>query len=181
MTWATTGRIGLAGIGIAAALLGSLPGPAGTAHAATILRQAPCVSEPDDFCVSFGASGPIPEIRRRAFDAPGPGTAVVTFHGSLTCANFTGTKGSVLAVSRIVTHAAAEPSPRLRGGLIHTATIPPQGSASFNLASTRVFEIPSAGRYSYIFKVQRISLIPGPSECRVYNASFTIAFEPAAP
>jgi hypothetical protein len=171
------GKEFLAGIGVAAALLGPVPGMTGAARAATIVAQTPCVKGSNEFCVSYGTTGAIPTIRSVTFTAPRAGKAIVTFHGSLTCINFTSTKGRLQMVSQIVSAAGATPAPDQPGGLIHIGTLPPQGEAAYNLGSTRVFTINAAGQFTYFFKVRRIALTPSGTQCRVYNAAFTIQFE----
>jgi hypothetical protein len=167
----------------AAALLGAclVLAVTGVTHAATVFKQAPCDSEPDEFCVNFRATGPVPEVRRRTFEVPGPGTVVVMFHGALTCANLSSVKGGTQIESQIVTDPDAVPDPSGPGGLIHMGTLPPDGRLAFNLASTRVINVSAARRLQVIFKLRRVNLEPTQTECRAYNAVFTILFEPAVP
>jgi hypothetical protein len=165
-------------IAAAAALLICLAA-AGMAHAGIVRTQAPCVDAPDPWCTSFGTSGGVPVIRRIRLNATTAGTIMITFHGSVTCLNGTGSKGSVQLVSQIVDDASTVPSETETSGLLHTATLPPSGSASFNLASTRIFQAPAAGIYDFYFKIRRVVLSPtGPVSCRVYNAVFTTVFKP---
>ena len=161
---------------IVAALAGYVQGAAGPAHAATILSQAPCVDPPASHCLAFGPSGTIPTIRSRTLNANAAGKAIVTFHGSVACLNPSG-KGGVELVSQIVSNAGLVPDAAAPGGLLHTSVLPPEGSATFNLASTRVFTVPGAGRFTYSFKIRRVEMSAG-TECRVYNAVFTILVEP---
>ena len=153
---------------------------ADTAQAARMQTQQPCVDDPDPWCVSFGTSGGVPVIRRIRLNATTAGAAIITFHGSVACINFSAVKGSVQLVSQIVDDANAVPAETEISGLLHTATLPPEGAASFNLASTRIFNAPAAGLYDFYFKIRRVSLgpSPGPTTCRVYNAVFTIEFRP---
>ena len=150
---------------------------ADTAHAARMQTQRPCIDAPDTWCVEFGTSGGVPVIRRIRLNAPTPGTATITFHGSVACINSPlGSKGAVQLVSQIVDDASAVPSETQISGLHHTATLPPDGTASFNLASTRIFNAPAAGIYDFYFKIRRVVLNPTTALCRVYNAAFTIEF-----
>jgi hypothetical protein len=153
---------------------------ADTTQAARMQTQRPCVDEPDPWCTSFGTSGGVPVIRRIRLNATTAGTAIITFHGSVACINFMAVKGSVQLVSQIVDNASTAPSETEASGLLHTATLPPDGAASFNLASTRIFNAPAAGVYDFYFKIRRVALTPnpGPTTCRVYNAAFTIEFRP---
>ena len=48
---------------------------------------------------------------------------------------------------------------------------------SFNLASTRVQSITSAGKKNYFFKIARLRMDPGTS-CLVYSATFSVVFVP---
>ena len=151
----------------------------GAALAATVLTQAPCVDAPNPWCLSFGPNGTIPVIRIIRLNADAAGKAIVTFHGSVACLNSpTGLKGEVELVSQIVTGAAANPDPAQPGGLLHTGTLPPDGRATFNLGSTRVFTVPGAGAFTYRSKIRRVGLSPASAVCRVYNAVFTIEFRP---
>ncbi len=164
-------------IAIVAVLLCGLAA-ADPAQAARMQTQRPCVDEPDPWCVSFGTSGAVPVIRRIRLNATTAGTAIITFHGSVACINALGPKGSVQLVSQIVDDASATPAETETSGLLHTATLPPDGTASFNLASTRIFHAPAAGIYDFYFKIRRVALNPSPAACRVYNAAFTIEFRP---
>jgi hypothetical protein len=176
MTACTTARTLRATVIVAlAALATSGPVPA---RAEIILTQPPCVSHPDDFCLTFGPNGAVPNIRTRSFTAPAAGKAIATFHGSVVCVNLSGVKGGLQLESQIVDRPSATPSPAKPGGLMHTGTLPPEGRWVSNLASTRVFSVPSAGDYTYIFKIHRSVLTPTTTECRVYNAAFTIEFKP---
>jgi hypothetical protein len=166
------GGVLLAGIGLAAAL-----GAAGSARADLVVAQQPCVVSGQQYCVNFGTGGTIPTIRTVSFNATAVGKAVVTFHGALTCVNPTVTKGRLHFLSQIVAGVTGTPSPALPGGLIHIGTLPPNGEAAFNLASTRVFAIGAIGRRGYSFQLQRVALSPPGTQCRVYNAAFTIQFE----
>jgi len=151
-----------------------------TAQAGSVRTQPPCVVEGDPWCAEFGSTGGIPVIRGVRLTATTGGTAVISFHGSVACTNFTSAKGSVQLVSQIVDDPSLVPAATEPSGLLHTATLPPDGAATFNLASTRVFEAPGAGTYDFYFKIRRVRLTPttGPVLCRVYNAAFTIVFRP---
>jgi hypothetical protein len=162
---------------IVTVLFGHLLVVAGGAQAATILSQAPCVDPPNSYCLAFGPSGAVPTIRSRTLNASAAGRAIVTFHGTVVCLNPTLVKGGVELWSQIVNAAGANPQPGGQGGLLHTSVLPPEGSATFNLASTRVFNVPGAGRFAYSFKIRRMQMSAG-VQCRVYNAAFTILVEP---
>ena len=151
----------------------------GAAPAATVVTQPPCVDAPNPWCLSFGPSGAIPVVRSIRLNAGAGGKAIVTFHGSVACLNSPiGAKGEVELVSQIVPNAAANPDPAQPGGLLHTGTLPPDGRVTFNLGSTRVFDVPGAGAFTYRFKIRRVGLSPESAICRVYNAVFTIEFRP---
>jgi hypothetical protein len=48
-------------------------------------------------------------------------------------------------------------------------------SSTFNLGSTRVFEVNAPGTQRYYFKIARLQQDPAVT-CDVYNAAFTVVF-----
>ena len=175
MIESTANRTGMAvSIGLALALPGLLA--AAAPARAAVLTQPPCVAASNDHCVQFLNTGAIPLVRRITFRPVSAGKAVVTFHGSVVCTTTSGGKGHVELVSQIVTGAAV-PDETQPGGLRHNSTLPPQGRVSFNLASTRVFNVPASGTFVYLFKIARVQMTAS-TICRVYNAVFTIQTDP---
>jgi hypothetical protein len=111
----------------------------------------------------------------------------VTFHGELVCSVFSTAFSPrvVDLVSQIVTASNATPSATLAGGLRHAFVFTPPipnviytgYTTSFNLASTRVVAVTSAGNKNFYFKIARQRMDVGTS-CVVYNAAFSVVFVP---
>ena len=156
-----------------------------TASAAALIQtQKPCVSA-SGFCLSFSAPGnAIPIIRSIAFTAATTGTAEVTFHGSLYCANTSGTISDkvVDVVTQIVDRINSTVDPngpgslRLAVVLKDTQQNAQNTSETFNLATARVLVL-SPGTYKFSFKIAALRMDPG-TTCYVYNAVFSIIFVP---
>ncbi len=144
--------------------------------AALIVTQPPCTPV-EGFCASFTHATAIPTVRSFSFNAPSKGTAMVTFHGSMTCTF--GANATILE-SQILSQANFTPSRLGPSGLQHKAQhIDPNNldiQVSFNLASTRVYTIPAAGTQNYFFKIKKVLMITG--FCTVDNAAFTVVFLP---
>lgn len=158
------------------------------AHAAQIKSQQPCAGD-TGACLAFSYAGTIPDIRSITFDAPGPGTASASFHGTLYCAAIdtliTGTRAArVDLVSQIVTNQTHVPDYTKPGGLRHAAGLVLYSTApvfdlsnTFNLASTRTVNVKAAGKQKFYFKIERLLQDAGVT-CYVYNAVFTVLFVP---
>jgi hypothetical protein len=172
----------------ALALLGSLVWAASSslAVAASAHGQQPC-----EICPAFTAEEDIPVIRSINFNAPGTGTAVVTFHGSLFCAGtststvpFSNKHARVDLIGQIVSNQNHTPdlfqpgALRLGAGL-DVITLPEHFSwfHTFNLTSTRLFAVNGAGARKYHFKITRLVQDSG-INCHVYNAAFAVLFTP---
>lgn len=158
-------------------------GFAGTANAAAkIVAQAPCTSA-SGTCLQFAGGAAIPVIRAITFIAPSAGTAAVTFHGSLYCANNSISDKVVDLVTQIVTDAAAAPAADKPGGMrlaevLKDSNEHAQGTSdSFNLASTRAVRILAAGKRNFYFKIAPLKMDAN-TICYVYNAAFTVYFVP---
>jgi len=158
--------------------------PAGAAP--VIKSQAPCSST--TFCLQFTNTGTIPVIRSFTFTAPSVGTAEVSFHGALVCSDVNISQRNPVVVdlvSEIVTASNATPSATMPGGLRHAVVWEPiilnvlftGFTQSFNLASTRVVSVTSAGNKNFFFKIARLRMDPDTS-CVVYNAAFSVVFIP---
>jgi hypothetical protein len=139
--------------------------------AATIISQPPCTG----ICVTFTDSQNIPTIRHIKFNAPSAGKASVNFNGSMLCAGlnaFTVSFDSqIVAVNTDVANAGGP------GGLKHTATLAAGSTVTMNLASSRFFQIASAGVQNYFFKITKGTMDPN-TQCFIYNATFTVVFVP---
>jgi hypothetical protein len=143
--------------------------------------DADCVTEEGE-CLDFSGPSPtIPIIRIFKFNAPSAGTAQVTFHGSMYCANSGSTTEVVDVVTQIVTRGTALPDWNGPGGLRLAQTIesntPFNKSDTFNLASTRVVPIPSAGVTKFFFKMTPLR-VDDHIICFVFNATFSVVFVP---
>jgi hypothetical protein len=156
------------------------------ASAAIIISQEPCNLH--SICWDFDATDTIPIIRQIEFDAPKAGTAMVTFHGNLTCGGATSAgapqqqHAQVRLVSQILRNQDADPDGSKEGGLMYHGAIFAPGreedfgwADTFNLASTRVFAVKNPGIQTYYFKMKRI--YQGPNIiCSVDNPIFTVVF-----
>lgn len=142
-----------------------------------IVTQAPCAKS--GFCLSFSPTGTIPTIRTLTFKAPGPGNAVVSFHGTLYCANGGKVAETVDLQTEIVTVANAVANEKAAGGLRFADVLPNTTNTDYsrtsNLASTRVVAVPAAGNQTYYFKIKRVQM-GADTGCYVYNAAFTARF-----
>lgn len=160
--------------------LSSLVGAAPAAAAALMKTQAPCTTA-TNYCLSFAAGDPIPVIRSISFTAPDAGSAQVTFHGSLYCANTGSIADKVVDLAtQIVNDRKATPDPNGPGGLRHAIVLKDttqnaqNTSDTFNLASTRVLAL-SPGSHKFYFKIASLRMDAG-TTCFVYNAAFSIIF-----
>jgi hypothetical protein len=144
---------------------------------AVIKTQTPCTTS-QGYCLQILPTGTIPTIRSFQFTAPSKGTAEVTFHGSLVCTFANPLAGAAVVdlVSQIVLTAASVPDVNGPGALRHAGTLLPS-TISFNLASTRVFNIPAAGTKTYHFRIARQQMGAN-SACVVHTATFTVVFVP---
>jgi hypothetical protein len=119
-------------------------------------------------------------LRSISFLAPRAGTATVSFHGTAFCINNSreAQRRGVHIESQIMTVPNAHPVASGPGGNIYRFTLDPDlTEGGFNLASTRVFPINSAGENQYFFRViayRQTSVI----SCEFYNMSFTVQFVP---
>jgi len=143
-----------------------------------IITQSSCTS-PSGYCRSIFPSDPITPIRQMVFAAPSKGTAVVTFNGTLYCANSGTVPATVDIDSEIVPVDGVTANSANAGGLRHAARFmndaTTRTSRSFNLYSTRVFPVTAAGNQNYFFNLQRRTMDPHTS-CFVYSATFTVRF-----
>jgi hypothetical protein len=163
-------------------LLTCLLGLSATANAAALIRfQGPCGTA-NDPCLTVTSVEQLPRsIRSFSFFAPSAGRALVTFHGAMTCrSGETEFTRKIDIVSQIGTNPNVTPRASDPGGLRHEVLLaghPDQFVATFNLASTRAFVIPSAGNQTYFFKLAPITRGAG-TTCFFYNLAFSIVFIP---
>ncbi|MPZ55035.1 MAG: hypothetical protein GEU91_00800 [Rhizobiales bacterium] len=162
--------------------------PPSLAFAATITTQARCAG-PDGYCLSFGSQAAIPVIRSINFAAPKAGTAQVTFHGSLYCAGqatsfpLDGARMAFVDFASQIVNKQNDVADFSKGGSLRHAAYfirydissAFDWSTTFNLASTRVFQIDGAGTQRYYFKIARLLQNAGVT-CYLYNATFTVVF-----
>ena len=162
------------------AILGLFAIITSSATAAVIESQAPCVTA-NGYCMAFtNTTDPIPDVRFIRFTAPGPGTASVTFHGSMVCSNTGDDSRVVDLVSQIVPRPTDVPDASGPGGLRHAIVMFSRTagtSDSFSLASTRDFTVKQAGRQTFYFKLAKLRMDANTS-CFVFNATFTVLFVP---
>jgi hypothetical protein len=160
--------------------LGWLAGSLSPASAAVLIKsQAPCVQPSTNYCLIFLPSFSAQVIRRIVFDAPGAGTALVSFHGSMTCANLAGSGNDrFIDLYTQIRSGGTFIDPLGEGGHIHEVYLNGTTlgtSDSFNLSARRVFKIKSAGRYRFHYVMEPNTTDPG-WNCTIYNAAFTVTF-----
>lgn len=166
-----------------AACLTGLIGFVDAASAAVIKTQPPCGTV-DKYCLVFSGGDEIPVVQSFTFNAPSAGKAAVSFHGSLVCDNITFVDKVVDFVTQIVTSASSVPVMNGPGAMRLSAVLKNQlghelklSTDSFNLASTRVFDIGAAGAKTFYFKIKPVRMDPI-TACRVYSGAFTVQFVP---
>jgi hypothetical protein len=147
--------------------------PSLESSAALVRHQKACQTT----CAFFTSAIPPPVIREFEFNAPGAGTALVTFDGSLTC-YYPGLGKVVDLVGQITTGSevpAAEGPGGMRLAVVATVEL---ASSTFNLHSTRVFSIEQAGTTAFLFKIERLRM-DHYSECGALGSgAFTVFFVP---
>jgi len=163
---------------------------AAPAHAGLIKAQAPCSTV--NFCLVIQADNPATTytVRSFRFTAPGPGTALVYFTGSMLCQSFNqdpfGTFPEDIFDSQIVTSATAVPNAS-QGGLREQVSFPPftvvpdEGgfSNTFSLATTQSFVFSKAGSKTFYFRLNRL-LMTASSRCLISDGAFSVVFEPTS-
>jgi hypothetical protein len=149
--------------------------------AATVLKQEPCRKD------NFHCAGLLPttqttqNFRSFTFDAPEPGLAEVSFHGTAVCNHDGNTPQKVDFLSQImVQEFDGDPAINGPGGMRHVAWLFPSGlltEQSFNLASTRLLTVRRAGPRSVYFRVRGQGM-GADTVCLFYNLAFTVVFTP---
>jgi hypothetical protein len=153
------------------------------ASAALFFTQAPCVARGTDYCkIFYSYSATRFVVRSLAFNLPRAGRAEVTFHGTMTCTNSSGSEVYFDLGTQIVGSATADVIENGPGGLRHAANLEPPGgtitpAVTFNLASNRIIAYPSGGRKTLYFKIEKLRMDAATS-CKVYNAVFSVEFDP---
>lgn len=155
---------------------------------AVIKSQEPCTADggacfviryrrPPIFPDRIGRVGT--RVRGFGFVAPSAGTASLEFHGTLYCANGNFGLGHKVVdmVSQIVTSDSAFAEMAGASALRHANVfVAPNTSMTFNLASTRVVQVP-AGPNVFYFVTRSLRTDSGVS-CLYYNAAFSVTFVP---
>jgi hypothetical protein len=156
-------------VGIFASLVAALP-----ARADLIKQQLPCAGT----CVVL-TSNAVATARTFTFNAPGRGRAIVSFQGTLVCANNNISGDAFLNIQSQIVENNAQPSGVGPSGLEYQKTLPSALSATqtdtFNLSSTRVFPVNGAGARTYQFRVAPGTL-SGSVGCSVRAGAFRVHF-----
>jgi hypothetical protein len=156
-------------LGILASVFAALP-----ARADVIKQQPPC---PAISCAGLVSNGTV-TARSFTFNAPRRGKAIVSFQGVLYCLNNNPNQIFIFAESQIVENNAT-PSAGGPSGLDYQQAVPAatlgSGTESFNLSSTRVFNINGAGARTFQFRVTAGS-IPANAGCSVRHGAFLVHF-----
>ena len=158
-------------------LAGLAPDGAGAATARTIVRtQQACWPT----CGTVGPQGAVTEAQSFPVVAPGKGTAVVSFEGTIYCGNNDASTRGISVLTQI-TDSEVDPEKGGPGALEFLATLGPRNgqttSSSFNLASTRVFKVQRKGLQTYRFRLFTEIMDPGVG-CGIRGGAFTVTFHP---
>lgn len=154
------------------------------ARADQVFAQSPCSSY--DICVYFDHQVDALTVRSFKFTLPGPGKAIVTFNGSISCSNpsFDPPKfGRIDLSAQIVANDTDEPDHTGPGGSRFLMSLPPGDGVSFdvtmpiNLAATRVLNISAAGSKRVSLKLKRNHMTAG-LYCTVLSGSFVVQYVP---
>jgi hypothetical protein len=168
--------------GVAAVLLG-LVMLAGEAEAAApkVFTQGGCRSSTgNDKCSSFYAyQTMIPLIRTFKFTAPGPGVALVTFNGTMSCTNSSAVDAYIDLAAQIVTSQTAAAASNGPGGAHHLVVVPTPSTLTptveINLASSRALTYPSGGQKTVYFRITKLHM-GETTACDVFNPMFTVLY-----
>jgi hypothetical protein len=168
---------------LAAAAAGSAFLALATAASAAppVIMQKPCPAGP---CVTFGTSGDIPAARTVIATAPYSGFAVVTFSGSMNCSASLKRDNFAWFETQIVESNKPTPDGTGAGGLQLFATLSSDPdhatgpAATYNLASSRTFEVAQQETVSYSLKIRRIRMGSDTSSSVGKSGAFTIQFVP---
>jgi hypothetical protein len=150
-----------------------------SASAATVLKQEPCRTD-DSHCAGLlPTTQTTQDFRSFTFNAPGPGLAEVSFHGTAVCNNDGNTPQKVDFLSQIAVF-DGDPAINGPGGMRHVAWLFPSAlltEQSFNLDSTRFLKVRRAGPTSVHFRVRGQGM-GADTVCLFYNLTFTVVFTP---
>ena len=168
---------------LAASLVGTLS-LSGAALAASTQAQVPCHLTGELYCREWGSGQTPPFLRSYPLTVPGPGSALVTYNGSLYCANKAISARRVVDfITEISDTTAGAISPADPGALRVAADLEPAKVASsststtFNLASSRVFQLSAGGAKTFYMRIatQRMD---ASTTCYIYDDSLTVTFVP---
>ena len=145
------------------------------ANAAAVFAQNPCVGS-EGYCYVLLPTGPT-FTRSFQFNAPGPGRALATFHGTAYCASNTTGRVVIDLTTQIVPTLGADVQAHGPGGLRHVSVLENEGQTTFNFASTRVLAYPNGGTKTVVFKLLRARM-DAFTQCYIYNAAFSVTYTP---
>lgn len=149
----------------------------GSASAANVFNQAPCVPGPD--CGTLLVGGPDPRtVRSYVFNAPRAGHAEVHFTGSLVCTSDE-SQGKTVAFDTQITGGITAPVIGSPSALRHSGFLPAVSGSTltFNLASSRAIQVAAAGPVR-IFFMLGVNEIDSDMSCAFYNNAFNVVFTP---
>lgn len=144
---------------------------------AKVVTQAPCA-----FCLQFTGAESIDHFKQTlTFSAPSRGVAVVTAHGSLVCTYTVSSPVPAIIdlpaqIVRDSEHVDIADGP---GRLLLFAQLPAHGATTFNLASTRTFEVEATGegaRHDFHLRLRRNSSQSPNTSCHLRDVALTIHF-----
>lgn len=152
------------------------------ASAGEVVEQEPCGGQIAS-CATLVADRPDPVfdiVRAFSFEIARPGTALVSFHGSINCLTDNAEIPVVTdLVSQIVTTTSAVPDLGGASGGRHVFVLRHDrlgGQDTSNIAAVRQVEYGSAGIKSVYFKIKRLRMDSG--FCTVRNGAFTVIASP---
>lgn len=162
-----------------ALLLGSIFVASFAQAAAVIVGGPQCNNAP---CQTFYKSNIPLTIRPSSFTAPSSGRVAVSITASMYCQNVATSSRTVDLVTQITSSPDAVPSISGPGALRHYARLGANDGtgadvASFNLGSTRVFSLGSAGKRYFYLNVSALKFDYSVF-CKVYDGAFTYFFVP---
>jgi len=168
---------------LAASLMGTLC-LSGAALAASTQAQAPCQLPGEAYCREWGPGKTPLFLRSYPFTVPGRGSALVTFNGSLYCANKAVSARQVVDfLTDISDTTAGAISVADPGALRVAANLEPakvagsSTSTTFNLASSRVFQFSASGAKTFYMRIATQKM-DASTTCYIYNDALTVTFVP---
>lgn len=159
-------------------LLAWAAGPGSASAAAFIKTQPPC-----DPCDGVRYDDESVILRRFTYKVPGPGKALVSFHGSILCVGGQDVRRVVDLTSQIVIGTTSNALLNGPSGMRHAAYFDPsatneaQAYEDFSLASQRVITHSKAGKLTVSLKTFRNRMDIG-TFCNLTNGIFSVVFFP---